>query len=189
MHALLRVLTGSYAHPHRFARSLRPFARVTTAANGRQGSRKRVARLLSWGATGTVTRNTGGSKEGLARIPNSRGRCQSADARYGPLAAEVRELIWSVAGQSLRAGIDVVLDWNCWSIARRTWATQRARAVGANVVMHNLTTPLEESVRRAEQRDAVGEVYSHRITLADNEHLAGLLEDPSTAEGIRIVEH
>ncbi len=112
-----------------------------------------------------------------------------ADARYGPPAAEVRELIWSVAAQVLRTGIDVVLDWSCWSIARRTWATQRARAVGADVILHHLTTPLEESVRRAEQRDAAGEVYSHRIIRADNEHLAGLLEEPSTAGGIQIVEH
>lgn len=108
---------------------------------------------------------------------------------YGERAEVVRALIWSVAEQVLRSGVDVVLDWNSWSRVRRTWARERAETVGAEVVLHRLSTSLEESTRRAKQREQSGAAFSHRITFEANQHLTGLLEEPTAGEGLTILEH
>lgn len=111
------------------------------------------------------------------------------DADYGELAAEVGELVWSVAAQVLRSDVDVVLDWNSWSVARRRWAVDRARSVGARVVLHRLSTSLEESSRRAQLRTAAGSLHAHDVDRAGNEHLASLFEEPSATEGLLIIDH
>lgn len=51
-------------------------------------------------------------------------------AEYGRQAEVVMDVIWSLAGQVLCAGTDVVLDWNSWSRARRAWAIRRCRLEG-----------------------------------------------------------
>ncbi|MFC7464324.1 AAA family ATPase [Brachybacterium sp. GCM10030252] len=111
------------------------------------------------------------------------------DPAYGESAAEARKLIWSVAEQVLRADIQVVLDWNAWSVSHRSWALERAVPERAEVVLHRLTTSLEESTRRAQQRRVDGASFVHLIDRAGNEHLASPLEEPSTDEGLQIVEH
>lgn len=111
------------------------------------------------------------------------------DAAYGESAAEVRDLIWSVGSQVLCNGVDVVLDWNSWSVARRHWAVGRARSVGAQVVLHRLSTSLGESSRRAQLRTAAGGFHTHDVDRAGNEHLASLLEEPSATEGLLIIDH
>ena len=111
------------------------------------------------------------------------------DPAYGDRAEMVRELIWSIAEQVLRSGVDVVLDWNSWSRARRSWARDRAATVGAEVVLHRLSTSLEESTRRAEQREETGAEFAHRITRTGNQHLAGLLEEPTADEDLTVLEH
>ena len=111
------------------------------------------------------------------------------DPAYGQRADRVRELIWAVAEQVLATGADVVLDWNSWSQARRAWAVQHARAVGAEVVLHWLTTGVGESNRRLAARAAAKPPYSHPLTAAGNAHLQTLMESPGPAEGCRIVRH
>lgn len=111
------------------------------------------------------------------------------DPAYGERAGLVRDLLGDVAEQVLRAGTDVVLDWNCWSRERRAEAIARARRAGADVVLHRLTTSLEESTRRAEARRLAGTAYAHPVDLAGNQHLAHLLEEPVEDEGLRLVIH
>lgn len=111
------------------------------------------------------------------------------DEAYGQRAAIVRDLIWSLAEQVLRTGTDVVLDWNSWSQARRRWAVEHARRIGADVFLHHLTTSIEESSRRAEIRMESESVFAHPVDRAGNEHLAGLLEEPSIDEGLIIITH
>lgn len=110
-------------------------------------------------------------------------------AQYGERAGAVRELIWSVAEQVLATGVDVALDWNSWSPDHRAWAVQRARAGGAEVVIHWLTTSADVAARRLEARSAAELPYAHPTTAAGNEHLLTLMEDPDPAEGLRIVRH
>ena len=40
------------------------------------------------------------------------------DPRYPALADSCKSLIWDTACQVMRAGVDVLLDWNQWSRAR-----------------------------------------------------------------------
>lgn len=108
---------------------------------------------------------------------------------YGAHVGEVRELIWSVAEQVLRAGTDVVLDWNCWSVERRRWATQRAGEVGAPVTLHRLDVPVATASARVRARTRAGADLAHPVTRQDIEHLATLLEEPTAQEGFEIVEH
>lgn len=113
---------------------------------------------------------------------------QIADPEYGIVADRVRELIWDVASQALSRGCDVVLDWNFWSTARRSWAVDRSRALGADVLLHWLSAGADEATARAERRADDGDGYFHTITPADNAHLAELMEPPAESEGLTI-EH
>ena len=108
---------------------------------------------------------------------------------YGVKAAEVRDLIWSVAEQVLLTGSDVVLDWNSWSEDRRRWAVDHAAAVGAPVTLHKLTASIEPASEQARERTERGTRYAHPVTHAGNRHLAGLMEEPVSDEGIEIHEH
>lgn len=111
------------------------------------------------------------------------------DPTYGQRATTMRGLLGDLAEQVLRTGSDVVLDWNCWSRSRRAEAIACARRGGAQVVLHRLTTSLEESTRRARVRQEAGTAFSHAVDTAGNAHLAGLLEEPGEDEGLRVVVH
>ena len=111
------------------------------------------------------------------------------DPAYGERATLLRGMLGELAEQVLRTGSDAVLDWNCWSLQRRGEAIDCARRAGAEVVLHRLTTSLEESTRRAQGRQDAGTAFAHAVDRAGNEHLAGLLEEPSEDEGLRLVLH
>ena len=111
------------------------------------------------------------------------------DPAYGEHAAVVRDLIWSLAAQVLATGAVAVLDWNSWSVERRAWVRERAQDAGADVVLHVLTTGIEEATSRAAAREAAGATLAHRITREGNEHLASLLQPPSADEGLEIIRH
>lgn len=108
---------------------------------------------------------------------------------YGAKASEVREVIWTIAQQVLQAGVDVVLDWNSWSVARRSWAVHHAAAIGASVTLHELTTSVEVASTRAQERTARGARFAHPVTAPGNEHLATLMEEPEPREGFEVVTH
>lgn len=110
-------------------------------------------------------------------------------AEYGQKAGEVRELVWTIAEQVLVAGTDAVLDWNSWSRARRRWAVQHASAIGAHVMLHRLTAPVDLASARVLERAARGARFAHHVTAEGNEHLATLMEEPSEVEGIEIRDH
>lgn len=109
------------------------------------------------------------------------------DAAYGERAQAVRALIWDLAGDALRLGVDVVLDWNFWSVERRAWVVRRAQEAGADVVLHWLTVDEVEATARAQGRAASGDGHFHEITAEGNAHLAGLMQPPSEREGLTIV--
>lgn len=108
---------------------------------------------------------------------------------YGAKAADVRELIWSLAEQVLLTGNDVVLDWNSWSRSRRRWAVDRAAVVDAQVIVHTLTASIDTASERARERTERQVPYAHPVTRAGNIHLDGLMEEPSVDEGIEIRAH
>lgn len=95
-----------------------------------------------------------------------------ASRAYGDTGEAVKGLIWSVVEQVLRAGADVVLDWNSWSVERRRWAVECASVVGANVVVHKLTTSVAVASERAHARAVAAEDQAHpdsrQAVAADN---------------------
>lgn len=110
-------------------------------------------------------------------------------AEYGERAANAREVIWTIAEQILVAGVDVALDWNSWSRARRNWAVERASEIGAPVSLHMLTASLEVASARVQERTASDTSFAHPVTTEGNEHLASLMEEPSSTEGMEIHRH
>lgn len=110
-------------------------------------------------------------------------------AEYGERAAHAREVIWTIAEQVLVAGVDVALDWNSWSHARRNWAVERASQIGAPVSLHMLTASLQVASARVQDRTASDTPFAHSVPTEGNEHLATLMEEPSSAEGMKIHRH
>lgn len=108
---------------------------------------------------------------------------------YPERAAVLRELFWELAAPALRSGLDVVLDWNAWSRQRRAWAVTRARTVDAEVLLHRLSTSIDDATLAAERRARDPDALAHRIDRAGIEHLATLLEEPDPGEGLIIIEH
>ena len=58
------------------------------------------------------------------------------DPRYPALAQACKCLIWDTAHQVLTTGVDVILDWNQWSRARRSEWGSRAIEQGYRPVIH-----------------------------------------------------
>jgi predicted kinase len=108
------------------------------------------------------------------------------DAEYAQRVEAVQDLIWEVASQVLANGLDVVLDWNFWSVERRRWAIDRARTAGADCVLHLIPADVDLAASRAERRNAGDGADFHRLTREDVEFQARLMEPPTSSEGLSI---
>lgn len=109
-----------------------------------------------------------------------------ASDEYGVRAEDCKLLIWDTARQVLQAGIDVVLDWNQWSRARRALWRETVTAAGFGVVLHHVQTPLDVAVERTRRRTLAAEAGAHPLTEAGVRHLAAIFEEPAESEGMRI---
>lgn len=108
---------------------------------------------------------------------------------YAPLAEVCKRLIWDSALGTLRAGTDVVLDWNQWSRARRAEWSATARNEGFDVLLHHVATPLETAMQRAEYRATVGDPEAHLLTADGIRHVAGIFEEPEPHEDLPLIVH
>ena len=113
------------------------------------------------------------------------------DPAYGPIADRCRALLWGLAREHLDRGVDVVLDWNQWSRARRAQWRDAVLTAGHIPVLHHVRTGLEESVQRARVRAAHGDPESHPLDEAEQRRFATSFEPPGDAdvEGMRVVVH
>lgn len=113
------------------------------------------------------------------------------DERYGELAERMRTLLWSHAVAVLDAGVDVVLDWNCWSAARRARWRDSIVAAGHAPVLHHVDVPIEVAVARAAARADGGDPESHVLDEPVLRAFVDLFEIPGDerAEGMRVVVH
>ena len=108
------------------------------------------------------------------------------DPAYPELAERCKSLIGDTALEVLRAGVDVVLDWNQWSRERRReWAT-RATQAGFEPVLHCVRVPLDRAIAHATIRNADGRVYAHVLDAGAVRHLASIFEEPGEDEGLKI---
>lgn len=111
-------------------------------------------------------------------------RLRYDDPEYAARLPACTGLIWDTAGQVLRLGHDVVLDWNQWSRQRRAEWRDTARQAGYDVLLHHIDVPLEVAVARARER--AGAAGSHDIDETGVRHLAGIFEPPHAGEGLPI---
>ena len=65
----------------------------------------------------------------------------------------VESLIWDVATRALGLGVDVVLDFGCWSRSEREQYRTEARKLGAEFTMHFTTASEEILLARLRQRN------------------------------------
>ena len=114
-------------------------------------------------------------------------RLRYDDPRYPELADRCQDLIWDLALQVLATGVDVVLDWNQWSRARRQTWRDKAVAAGHRPVLHYLPVPVDTAVARVEQRSGRGTDHAHALDASGVRHLARLFEVPATDEGLEIL--
>jgi predicted kinase len=108
------------------------------------------------------------------------------DPAYPALAEVCRGLIWDTARQVLAAGVDVILDWNLWSRARRQRWTSLAIEHGYVPVLHYIRVPVETAIGRAERRAAQGTVSAHALDAAGVRHLWSIFEEPAEEENLEL---
>ena len=89
-------------------------------------------------------------------------------------------MIWDLAGQVVRTGSSVVLDWNMWSRRRRADAVRRVAELGATCHLHHVVVPVDVAIQRASDRD---DPRAHRLESDAVLHLAALFEWPEDSEG------
>lgn len=113
------------------------------------------------------------------------------DERYGELAERARTLLWSHAVQVLDAGVDVVLDWNCWSAARRARWRDAVVAAGHEPVLHHVAVPIDVAVDRARGRTSTGDPESHELDEQVLRAFVDIFEAPGDerVEGMPVVVH
>ena len=113
------------------------------------------------------------------------------DPACGPIADRCRVLLWRLASEHRDRGVDVVLDWNQWSRARRAyWRDAVLEAAHVPVL------PSCDHQRRAlggarAKRADHGDPQSHPLDEAELRRFATIL-GPSldaAAEGTAVVVH
>jgi predicted kinase len=90
--------------------------------------------------------------------------------------------LWVLSLDLLALGQSVILDWGHWARVERDEKRLGARALGVNVELHYLDTPLEELIERAERRTASGEWTAAQITRAHFEEWARIFQPPDEEE-------
>ena len=99
----------------------------------------------------------------------------------------IRELIWDVASELLRRGVDVVLDDGFFLRANRMRVVDESRRLGAATKVHFIDTPLSVVRARLEARNARLPRYNFWIGQDTLDAFAGLFEVPTDAEGVNLV--
>lgn len=97
----------------------------------------------------------------------------------------VEALLFEVACRALQLGIDVVLDFGCWSRAERERFRAGATRVGANSVLYFLDVPEDVLVTRVEARNASLPPDTYHIDPALVRAWARVHFEPPSAEELR----
>jgi predicted kinase len=103
-----------------------------------------------------------------------------------PQRARIEALLWRVAARALELGVDVVLDFGFWSRAERDDFRSRARALGADAVIHFLDAPMSELVARNAARRTGPALRGYASTEEDLARWAQLFEPPTSVETYQV---
>lgn len=97
------------------------------------------------------------------------------------------ELLWGVAARALSLGVNVVLDYGCWSRQERELFRARTVALGARFELRFLDVPVDELWQRLEDRHRAMTPDTFAVTRQELDDWAALFEVPGADEldGIR----
>ena len=96
--------------------------------------------------------------------------------------AIVEAMLWDIAAQGLRLGINVVLDFGFWSCVEREDYRARAAQLEADTKVHFLDVSREELLQRLQSRNAALPSDTFHIEPADLESWWDLFEPPTSDE-------
>jgi predicted kinase len=78
-----------------------------------------------------------------------------------PLRGHLEGKMWELAQQLLALGVNVVVDFGSWARWERDVLREGARRLGATVELRYLELPLDELVRRVDERNREGITRAH----------------------------
>jgi predicted kinase len=91
-------------------------------------------------------------------------------------------LLWGVAARALSLGVDVILDYGCWSETERDLFRNRAHELGARTEIVVLNPPLEVLWERLAARNAVLPEGTFHISRKELEQFNASFQVPDAAE-------
>jgi predicted kinase len=92
------------------------------------------------------------------------------------------QLFWSVAGRALSLGVNVILDYGCWSETERDMFRNRAHELGARTEIVVLNPPLEVLWERLAARNAALPEGTFHISREELEEYNTKFQAPDAAE-------
>ncbi|WP_130439169.1 AAA family ATPase [Kribbella rubisoli] len=98
------------------------------------------------------------------------------------------EMLWGVAARALELGVDVILDYGCWSEEERDLFRTRAQQLGASAEIVVLDLPLQVLWERLEQRNENLPDATFPVTREELEEWNRMFEVP-TADEVRRWDH
>jgi predicted kinase len=105
---------------------------------------------------------------------------------YPKNASKVKDLLWSLAGQLIRSGCNVVLDLSLWSPQLRSEWRKKVEAIDADHVLYYLNVDIGELTKRLESRNFADEPMVHKIPVEELLRFSKLFMPPSPNEGLQI---
>jgi predicted kinase len=92
------------------------------------------------------------------------------------------ELLWGVAARALELGVDVVLDYGCWSEEERDLFRTRAQKLGAETEIVVLDPPFDVLWERVERRNADLPPATFRISREELAEYSAKFQVPTAEE-------
>jgi predicted kinase len=99
------------------------------------------------------------------------------------------ELLWGVAARALTLGVDVILDYGCWSEDERELFRERTRDLGARAELIVLQPPLDLLWERLNARNAAAPSATFHVTRAELTSYDDLFRPPQPPELSRYDHH
>lgn len=96
--------------------------------------------------------------------------------------AAVEAQQWQVAARALELGVNVVLDFGVWSRIERDSFRTRAKALGAQTVLHFLDVPRDELRKRLKARNAALPAGAFHVDESQLDSHFAWLERPTADE-------
>lgn len=90
--------------------------------------------------------------------------------------------LWHLAGEVLRLGLSVVLDFGLWARSERDEFRAAARGLGVGVELHYLDVPADELWRRIDARNAAPPWDSYPISRSQLDEWAARFQAPDAVE-------